>query len=146
MPPQNKPDPNDPVPIKKLHIQARLHNKTPGGREAAAIEAYEEITAASNWDQRRFITEAAIALKMHWNEGWRPPEQSLEITAEILQAVRAMSRTAQMLSELDLTSLRSQAGWNDNVWQQGTHALDDVNENAADLLGTSKKWIDPDDD
>lgn len=147
MPPQNKPE----ADVRRLHLQARLHNKTPGGREAAAIEAYHAIKKDEpGWDDRKIITEACIALKMMRDKGWRPPEQSIEITAEILEAIRAMkhtsqamSKTAQMFASLDLSSLRSQPGWSDEVWEETTNTF---NDNAADLLGTSKKWIDPDDD
>lgn len=147
MPPQNKPDPD----VKKLHLQARLHNKTSGGREAAAIESYNDIMANEpGWDDRKFITEACIALRMMRDKGWRPPEQSIEITAEILEAIRSMkqtaqtmNKTAQMFAGLDISSLKSQPGWNDEVWEETTSTL---NENAADLLGTSRKWIDPDEE
>lgn len=147
MPPQNKPD----ADVKKLHLQARLHNKTAGGREAAAIDAYHDVMKQEEgWDDRKFITEACIALKMMRDKGWRPPEQSIEITAEILEAIRTMrqttqtmSKTAQMFASLDLSSLRSQPGWSDEVWEETTNTF---NDNAADLLGTSRKWIDPDEE
>jgi hypothetical protein len=142
----------EPEPLK-AHIQARLHEHNPdGGRERDAIQFYQsEELVKRKWDDRRIVTEALLALRMYWEEGYRPPDNPQGmVTSEILAMAKEARETLQlareamqMLSTLDLTSLRTQSGWREEVWEKTSLV---VNKGAAAIMGHAKSYGDDDDD
>lgn len=151
MPAQKKPEGY--VEPLKARIQCRLHSDNPdGGREKGALEFYygEELKI-KRWDDRRIVTEALLALRMYWEEGYRPPDNpQAQVTSEILAMAKEARETLQlareamhMLSTLDLTSLRSQSGWKEDVWEKTSLA---VNSGAAAIMGHAKSYDEDDDD
>jgi hypothetical protein len=151
MPARKKPD--DYVEPLKARIQCRLHSDNPdGGREKDALEFYlgDELKK-KRWDDRRIVTEALLALRMYWNEGYRPPDNpQAQMTSEILamlkearEAFHMVSQQIEMLNSLDLTSLRSQPGWKEDVWTKSSLA---VNSGAAAIMGHGKSYDEDEDD
>lgn len=136
----------------RLHIQARLHEDAPdGGREKDALEFYYNTLAKkTKWDNRRIITEALIALRLQWEEGYRPPDvQAAVLTDEMIamarearQSLELLRSHVEMLNNLDLSSLRTQPGWNEKVWADTTQAV----KGASAIMGRPKSYGDDDDD
>lgn len=135
----------------KLHIQARLHEDAPGGREHDALEFYfDALTKQTKWDHRRIITEALLALRMQWEKGYRPPDvQAAVLTDEMIamarearQSLELLRKHVDMLSTLDLSSLRAQPGWNEKVWEDTSTAV----KGASAIMGRPKTYGDDDED
>lgn len=135
----------------KLHIQARLHEDAPGGREHDALEFYfDTLTKKTKWDHRRIITEALLALRMQWDEGYRPPDvQAAVLTDEMIamakearQSLEMVRQHVEMLSKLDLSSLRTQPGWNEKVWEETSSVV----KGASAIMGRPKAYGDDDDE
>lgn len=148
--PQNLDPENEPL---RLHFQARLHGDTDdGGREYDALEFYfNTLVAKEKWGTRRTLREALIALRMYWEEGYRPPdvkasvitEEMVEMVREARKSLELVRKHVEMLQNLDLSSLRTQDGWNEEVWQQTSTA---VNSGAAAIMGHAKSYDEDDDD
>ena len=138
----------------RLHLQARLHSDTPdGGREKDALEFYFDELIKKKWDNRRILTEALLALRMTMEEGYQPPEvqaavltgEMKELAKEARRALKLVRKHVEMLNNLDLSSLRTQPGWNEDVWEETTLA---VNPGAAAIMGHAKSYdnLEEDDD
>lgn len=142
MPPRKPPE--GATPPLRAHIQGRLHSDTQdGGREHDALAFYYGQLAEEKWDDRKIITEALLALRMYWEEGYRPPDpQPIVINSEIQAGIKALREHMKMLSELDLTSLRSQPAWKEEVYQDTSDA---ISSGAAAIMGHAKTYDDDDD-
>lgn len=151
MPPRKLPE--GAVKPLRAHIQGRLHSETPdGGREHGALEFYlDTLLKVEKWDDRRVLTEALLALRMYWEEGYRPPDNPQGLmTSEIVEMAKEARATLklargamEMLSSLDLTSLRSQPGWKEEVWADTSAA---VGSGAAKIMGHAKSYDDDEGD
>lgn len=135
----------------RVHMQLRLHSETPdGGREKDALEFYYGDLAEKKWDNRRIVTESLLALRMYWQEGYRPPDNPQGmVTSEILamakdarETLKLAREAMQMLSTLDLSSLRTQPGWNEKVWEDTTQAV----KGASAIMGRPKTYGGDDED
>lgn len=137
----------------RAHIQGRLHSENPdGGRERDALEFYygEELKKLK-WDDRRIVTESLLALRMYWEKGYRPPDNPQgQVTHEVLamvkearQVLKAVHESMQMLGSLDLSSLRAQPGWKEEVWESTTAT---VNAGASAIMGHAKSYDDEDEE
>lgn len=151
MPPRKKPE-GTPEPLK-AHIQGRLHSdNNDGGREKEALEFYygNEIKG-KRWDDRKIITEALLALRVAMEAGYQPPEvqaavltdEMKEIAREARRALKLVRKHVEMLNSLDLSSLRTQPGWKEDVWEEATLA---VSPGASRIMGAAKSYDDGDDD
>lgn len=136
-------DYSDDEPIEKLRVQARLHNKVrDGGRQRDAIKMWNWCKT-QKWEDRKIITEALIALAVAMNEGYEPPinEQAV-LTNRLQETIMAVADHVQMLSKLDLSTLRSQPAWNEQTWKASESLL---SPESANLFGAAKKFEDDDD-
>lgn len=125
-------------------VQTRLNSlhkdKDIEKREKDAIEFVDYLRDKEQMTDREFLTEAILVLREKWQEGYRPPAlRAKTLTREMQEALSAILEHIQMLSTLDLSSLRSQPAWNEDHFQRTSTRL---HESAADFLGQSKKYDD----
>jgi hypothetical protein len=137
-------DYSDDEPVEKLRIQTRLHNKVrDGGRQRDAIKMWNWCKE-QGWEDRQIITEALVALATAMNEGYEPPvNQQAVLTQQLQDTIMAVAAHVQMLSKLDLSTLRSQPAWNEQTWQNSESLL---SPQTANLFGSKKVFEDDDDD
>jgi len=153
MPPRNPSGDEPEIETLKAHIQGRLHSATQdGGRERDALTFYHKtLKETTPWDDRRIVTESLLALRMYWEKGYRPPDnpqgavthEILAVAKEARETLQLAREAMQMLSTLDLTSLRTQPGWKEDVWEKTSIV---VSKGAAAMMGHAKSYGDDDDD
>lgn len=124
-------------------FQARLNSLAfPDGREADAIEMLDHLRDKEKKTDREILVDALLLKRMQYQEGYVPPEpQTNTLTRQMQEAIGMILDHVRMLSTLDLSSLRSQSGWNEDHFQRASTHL---HESAADFLGTSKRYDDDD--
>lgn len=101
-----------------IRIQAVLNRKY--FREVDAIYVAENL--CGDWDTRKLLTEALIALGEKLESGWQP--QTVPSTISIGADVAAMLAQTQdaiaMLAKMDINALRQVQGFDENAYKIAT--------------------------
>jgi hypothetical protein len=99
-----------------VRIQGVLNRKY--FREVDALEVFEELVNKPDWNTRKILTEAFIALGEKHAEGWTPPVVPNEITigADIAMMLGQLGNVIAMLENMDITQLRQVQGFDESTF------------------------------